>query len=78
MTQTAMLIIGGDVKTLAVAKDAIIEVLKAAGTEAACVAAMTTLAALAKSPDHTQINNCNFTNNPARKAKRNSVKKGHR
>jgi hypothetical protein len=66
---TAMLIIGNSPATIRAAADAIIDVLKAAGTENASVAAMNCLAALAKAPDHTSISSCTFTNNPPRRRK---------
>lgn len=60
----AMLIIGGQPGTIREARDAIVEVLKAAGTEAASVAAMHTLAELARAPTHTNISGCSFESNP--------------
>lgn len=57
---TAMLLIGNSPETLSAVTAAICTVLKAAGTEATSVAAMNALIALAKSPDHTSVMNCNF------------------
>lgn len=64
---TAMLIIGNDPTTIKAAKDAIVEVLKAAGTEAASVAAMNTLSELAKAPHNISLSGFTMTNNPAKK-----------
>lgn len=67
---TALLFIGGNPATITVAKDAIVEVLKAAGTEASCVAAMTTLAELARAPTNTTISDCSFVGSPPEATKR--------
>jgi hypothetical protein len=70
MSDFAMVHVGGSENTIKVASEAIIAVLKAAGTEAASVAAMNTLSELARAPTNTTISNCKFTHNPPVKSRR--------
>lgn len=70
MSHSAMLIIGGAPGTIKAAAEAIVKILEAAGTEAASVAAMSTLTELARSPQNTSISGCMFTNNPKPKRRK--------
>lgn len=63
-------ITGTDKQTLTDAKAAIIEIIKAGGTEAVAVAGVNALVALAKSPENVSISGCHFENKPAPRAKR--------
>lgn len=66
----AMIYVGNSPGTLKAAADAIVVVLKAAGTEAVSIAAMHTLAELARAPHSTNITNCTLSGNTAAKRER--------
>lgn len=68
----SLLSISGSPAAVKTAADAICQVLKVAGTEATSVAAMHTLAELARAPSNMSITGCSFTNAPptAKKRKR--------
>jgi hypothetical protein len=70
MSDSSMIYIGSSQGTIKAASEAIIAVLKAAGTEAASVAAMHALSELARAPTNTSIRDCQFTNLPATRARK--------
>lgn len=71
MTTTAIVHIGNPPDTIKAAAAAIVAVLSAAPTEAAQVAAVNCLSALAHAPSNTSITGCNFqVHAPAAKKRR--------
>jgi hypothetical protein len=57
----ALLFVGNQPDNVKSAADAVVAVLKAAGTEGAQVAAVNALATIARAPTSVSIANCNFT-----------------
>jgi hypothetical protein len=70
VSETAMIFVGGSPQTIQAAAEAIVLVLKAAGTENASIAAVNCLAQLARAPENTRIEGCSFTSQPMPRRKR--------
>jgi hypothetical protein len=70
MSRPFITISGADKATLAAATDALCAVIKAAGTEAAVVASVNALVALAKAPENVSITQCSFTGDVKKAARK--------
>lgn len=64
--EAAIKITGVEVGALTSAKEAIVEILKAAGTENAQVAAVNCLASIVKAPANVSVANCSIVNHEAK------------